>query len=146
MDEKNNNEEFNPDQGALPLMLLLAAMGSGVVFPTSKDVPKEVYGPDNGEALAYGLPREYGPDNGESMLQASEKELDRLDALITPACVQYDILKDNPGKKFDDGEVFIDHTTIMLALGRAKHNDETGNIELVDDDERDLFSGLGGDE
>lgn len=130
MDEKNNNEEFNPDQGALPLMLLLAAMGSGVVFPTSEDVPKEVY----------------GPDNGESMLQASEKELDRLDALITPACVQYDILKDNPGKKFDDGEVFIDHTTIMLALGRAKHNDETGNIELVDDDERDLFSGVGGDE
>lgn len=129
MDEKNN-EEFNPDQGALPLMLLLAAMGSGVVFPTSKDVPKEVY----------------GPDNGESILQASEKKLDRLDALITPACVQYDILKDNPGKKFDDGEVFIDHTTIMLALGRAKHNDETGNIELVDDDERDLFSGLGGDE
>ncbi len=129
MDEKNNNEEFNQDQGAWPLMLLLAAMGSGVVFPTSKDVPKEVY----------------GPDNGESMLQASEKELDRLDALITPACVQYDILKDNPGKKFDDGEVFIDHTTIMLALGRAKHNDETGNIELVDDDERDLFSGLGGD-
>lgn len=129
MDEKNNNEEFNPDQGALPLMLLLAAMGSGVVFPTSKDAPKEVY----------------GPDNGESILQASEKKLDRLDALITPACVQYDILKDNPGKKFDDGEVFIDHTTIMLALGRAKHNDETGNIELVDDDERDLFSGLGGE-
>lgn len=145
MDEKNN-EEFNPNQGALPLMLLLAAMGSGVVFPTSKDVdvPKEVYGPDNGEAFAYGLPREYGPDNGESILQASEKELDRLDALITPACVQYDILKDNPGKKFDDGEVFIDHTTIMLALGRAKHNDETGNIERVDD-ERDWFSGLGGD-
>lgn len=130
MDEKNNNEEFNPDQGALPLMLLLAAMSSGVVFPTSKDVPKEVY----------------GPDNGESILQASEKKLDRLNALVTPACVQYDILKDNPGKKFDDGEVFIDHTTIMLALGRAKHNDETGNIELVDDDERDLFSGLGGDE
>ena len=126
---KEQQRRVQSRPGALPLMLLLAAMGSGVVFPTSKDAPKEVY----------------GPDNGESILQASEKKLDRLDALITPACVQYDILKDNPGKKFDDGEVFIDHTTIMLALGRAKHNDETGNIELVDDDERDLFSGLGGE-
>ena len=59
----------------------------------------------------------------------------------------YSALQHNPGKKFDDGEVFIDHTSIMLALGRAKHNDETGWVEPVepDDDDRDWFSGVGGD-
>lgn len=144
-DDEKDGAPRDDSLAALALLGLIASMPMG--FPTPKDVPKEVYGPDNGEAFAYGLPREYGPDNGESMLQASEKELDRLDALITPACVQYGILKDNPGKKFDDGKVFIDHTTIMLALGRAKHNDETGWVEPVEpnDDDRDWFSGVGGD-
>ena len=59
-----------------------------------------------------------------------------LSAMKDSRDAQLEELKNNPGKKFNDGKVFIDHTSIMLALGRAKRNDETGFIERPGDEQK----------
>lgn len=70
------------------------------------------------------------------MQQAKQEDIDYLNLKNA-----YESLAHNPGKKFDDGKIFIDHTKIMLALGRARHvTDETGfgviePIDLEEDDD-----------